>query len=291
MSVFVGKVVYRYNTEQTGKMEYTDATLTILNKVYDVANIDSILVAEDSIADNTVLVTYDGNDAQVVVAGNIARYMTVNVNGAHVAILQADDLADEVTYTLQGSSNNGSFWMDGELKASIVLNGVTLTNPDSAAINIRNGKRISVELADGTTSTLADGEGGEQKACFAVKGHTEFKGGGTLNITGNTAHAFWGKEYVQLKKTVGTINVLGAVGDGFNVNQYFQMNGGTVNISGVGDDAIQLSYVLHRQSSCCVRYHHCCGHQGHQVRGHREGQRRHAVVHPERRPAEHRQRP
>lgn len=242
MSVFVGKVVYRYNTEQTGKMEYTDATLTILNKVYDVATIDSILVAEDSIADNTVLVTYDGNDAQVVVAGNIARYMTVNVNGAHVAILQADDLADEVTYTLQGSSNNGSFWMDGELKASIVLNGVTLTNPDSAAINIRNGKRISVELADGTTSTLADGEGGEQKACFAVKGHTEFKGGGTLNITGNTAHAFWGKEYVQLKKTVGTINVLGAVGDGFNVNQYFQMNGGTVNISGVGDDAIQLSY-------------------------------------------------
>ena len=91
MSVFVGKVVYRYNTEQTGKMEYTDATLTILNKVYDVATIDSILVAEDSIADNTVLVTYDGNDAQVVVAGNIARYMTVNVNGAHVAILQADD--------------------------------------------------------------------------------------------------------------------------------------------------------------------------------------------------------
>ena len=44
------------------------------------------------------------------------------------------------------------------------------------------------------------------------------------------------------RKTAGTINILGAVGDGFNVNQYIQMNGGTVNISGVGDDGIQVSF-------------------------------------------------
>jgi hypothetical protein len=64
-----------------------------------------------------------------------------------------------------------------------------------------------------------------------------------LAIKGNTGHAFWSKEYCQLKKSfAGTINVTSAVSDGFNVNQYFEMNGGTVNISGVGDDGVTVSY-------------------------------------------------
>ena len=39
-----------------------------------------------------------------------------------------------------------------------------------------------------------------------------------------------------------TINVLKAVGDGLNCNQYFLMESGALNISGVGDDGIQVSY-------------------------------------------------
>ena len=243
LNVEVGNVTYQIPAAQAGDMVYSNGTsVEIMGKTFALSEVKSMYVDQTAVTDNTVSVNYNGTNAAVTVAGNIAKYLTITTRNAHVSIVQDDNVTDEITYTLSGTSSDGSFYMDGDLKASFVLNGLTLNNPDSAAINIRDGKRISVELADGTTNTLTDGTGGKQKACFAVKGHTEFKGGGTLNITGNTAHAFWGKEYVQLKKTVGTINILGAVGDGFNVNQFFQQNGGVVTIKNVGDDGIQLSF-------------------------------------------------
>ena len=209
--------------------------------IYAANDGDEIYVDNTPVADNTVDVAYNGNTAQVIVAGNIAKNMTASVNGAHVVALQDANVADEITYTLAGSSTNGSFYQDGSLKITVRLNGVTLNNPDSAAINIRDGKRIAVELVEGTTSNLTDGTGGSQKGCFAVKGHTEFKGAGILNITGNSSHAFWGKEYVEIKKTVGEINILGSKGDGFNINQYYLQNGGKVTVKNVADDGIQVS--------------------------------------------------
>ena len=251
LNVRVGQVTYQIPAEQAGEMPYGyDATatssmvgtLTILNKVFTLADIDEMYVDETEVLDDAVGVTYSGDEAEVTVSGNIAAHLTVEVKGAHVCVLQDENVTSEVVYTLSGTSQDGSFYMDGKLKMSLVLNGLTLHNPDSATINIRDGKRVSVELTEGTVNTLSDGKGGQQKACFMVKGHTEFKYGGQLYITGNTGHAFWGKEYVEVKKTCGGVFVKGAVGDGFNVNQYFQMNGGTVGVEAVGDDAIQVSY-------------------------------------------------
>ncbi len=243
MWVCTGNVKYAYNTANLDTMPYLNGTtLTILDKVFNVADIDSIYVNSEEFDDDNILVNYSGNNAIVTVAGNIAGHITATSNNARVSVLQDATVATEYTYTLQGTSNSGSFYQDGSYKITVRLNGLTLHNPDSAAINIRDGKRIAVELADGTTSTLTDGTNGPQKGCFAVKGHTEFKGSGTLNITGNTKNAFWGDEYVEVKKTVGTINILGAVADGFNINQYYTQNGGNVIIKNVGDDGIQVSY-------------------------------------------------
>lgn len=242
VNVCTGQVRTVVNTPSDEMTFGSDGTtLTINGKTYSISDIDSIYIDDATMDDNTVTVTYNGNSAEVVIAGNVANYVTATVSGANVTLLQSADLTEEITYTLQGSSSNGSLYMDGELKATFVLNGLTLTSADSAAINIRDGKRISVELAEGTVNTLEDASGGSQKACFMVNGHTEFKGAGSLYLTGNTGHAFWGDEYVELKKTTGTIVVNSAVKDGFNINQYLEVKGGTLKISGVGDDGIQVS--------------------------------------------------
>lgn len=241
MWVCVGNVKYAYATETVGKMPYGDTQLNILGKTYALNEVDSICVNNEELEDDNIIVTYSGNTAQVKVAGNIASHITASVNGAHVAVLQDATVASEYIYTLEGSTSNGSFYQDGSYKITLLLNGVDITNPDSAAINIRDGKRIAIEIIDGTTNNLVDGKNGTQKGCFAVKGHSEINGTGTLNITGNSNHAFWGKEYVELKKTTGTINVLGAVGDGFNVNQYISIKGGNITVKDVGDDAMQVS--------------------------------------------------
>lgn len=220
---------------------YNGKTLTIDNTAYNISDIDSICGSNIVVDDNTVCVVYHDNQAAVTIAANIAPYLTTTVNGAHVSIVQSSKLPNEISYTLQGTTTNGSFWMDGDLKASIILKGVSLCCADSAAINIRNGKRISVTLADGTDNSLTDGANGSQKGCFMVKGHTEFKGRGSLTLTGNAAHAFWGGEYVELKKTLGNIIVEKAAKDGFNINQYLEMKGGTIQLSSLGDDGIQVS--------------------------------------------------
>lgn len=240
--VCTGQVKTVFNAT-ADEMTFTDAgsTLTIQGVAFAVADIDSICIDNTTVADNTVGVTYSGTTATVVIAGNVASLLTASVSGANVALVQSADLADEVTYTLQGSSTAGSFYMGGKLKASLVLSGLSLTAPaDSAAIRINNGKRIAVTLADGTTNSLADLSGGSQKGCFVVKGHTEFKGGGTLTLAGKTKHAFDGGEYVELKKTVGTITVTAAAKDGFHVGQYFEQKGGTLTISGTSDDCLQV---------------------------------------------------
>ncbi|MBQ8047372.1 MAG: carbohydrate-binding domain-containing protein [Prevotella sp.] len=243
LNVVQGEVIYQIPASQADDMLFSDGTsVNILGKEYVLSAVDQMYIDNSTVVDNTVDVAYNGSTATVKVAGNVARYLTVTAAGSYITIEQSADVSEEITYTLSGTSTDGAFVMDGEYKASFVLNGLDLTSKQGAAIHIKDGKRISVTLADGTTNTLSDSEGGSQKACFAVKGHTEFKGNGTLNITGNTAHAFWSKEYVQLKKSTGTINILGAVGDGFNVNQYFLQNGGTVVIKNVGDDGLQVSY-------------------------------------------------
>jgi len=192
-------------------------------------------------ADNSVSVVYDGTSATVTVDDNVSTYLTVTQSGAHVSIEQSSDLAEEITYTLSGTSTDGEFYMSGSYKATIELNGLTLTNTtpvySGAAIHIQNGKRINVKVITGTTNTLTDAASGSQKGCLYVKGHAEFKQKGTLNVVGNVKHGIKAGEYITIKNA--TINVTSAVGDGISCNQYFLMESGTVNISGTSDDGIQ----------------------------------------------------
>ena len=192
-------------------------------------------------ANNTVEVVYNGDTAIVSVAENVTKYLTVTQQGAHVSIVQGSDLASEITYNLSGTSTDGGFYMAGSYKATVELNGLTLTNVSAvysgAAVHIQNSKRINVKVVTGTENTLVDAASGSQKGCLYVKGHAEFKQYGTLNVVGNVKHAIKAGEYITLKNA--TLNVTSAAGDGISCNQYFMMESGTINISGTEDDGIQ----------------------------------------------------
>ena len=242
LNVKVGSVVYQFPASQAGDMTYSDGTtLTIMGKAFTLSDISSMTIDNTEVTDNSIGVAYDGSSALVTVAGNVAQYVTPTVSGAHVSIAQSDDVAEEITYTLSGTSTDGEFYMSGSYKATVELNGLTLTNAtpvySGAAVHIQNGKRIKMKVVTGTTNTLVDAAGGSQKGCLYIKGHAEFAQKGTLNITGNVKHGIKTGEYITLKNA--TINVLSAVGDGINCEQFFQMTSGAINIQGVGDDGIQ----------------------------------------------------
>ena len=171
--------------------------------------------------------------------------VTFAVNGAHV-IVYSKTTSEEYIYKLSGTSTAGSFTLSGSYKLTLELAGLTLINPTGAAINIVCGKRCAVVLDDGTSNMIADGNNGSHDGAIYFKGHPEFEGGGTLMVIGNSKHAIYAKEYLQLKKTTGTIHILGAIKDGIHCgkgdgdfeNNFFQMSGGIVNIENVGSDAI-----------------------------------------------------
>ena len=152
--------------------------------------------SSDELEDNTVVVYYTEEEATVVAASNINDYVSATINGAHISIIQSSEVNDaigEITYILNGGSSNGSFLLDGSYKSTIMLNGLSITNKSGAAIDIQNGKRIKVKLADGTFNSLTDGADGNQKASLYCKGHLEFSGSGSLTVVGNTSHAISAK--------------------------------------------------------------------------------------------------
>lgn len=249
LNVVVGQVTYQFPAAQTGEMTYKDGTeLTVQGKTFTISDITQITIDDTQVTDNRVQVNYNGTQATVLVAGNVAQYIEPTVNGAHVKLVQSADVDDnvgEVTYTLSGTSTDGEFYMEGSYKATVELNGLTLTNQtpvySGAAVCIMDGKRIDLSVKKGTENTLTDcaspSEALAQKSALYCKGHLELKGQGTLNVNAKYAHAIKSAEYMQLRKC--TVNVLAAVKDGLSCDEYFLMESGTLNIKGVGDDGVQ----------------------------------------------------
>jgi len=216
----------------------------LLSTIALVASINTAMAVDD----NTVEIKFNGSTATVTVASNISSYITNKSSGSHVKLVQSASFAGinktvdnedgEIIYVLSGTSTNGEFYLEGSFKCTVELNGLTLTNPSGPAINIQNGKRISVSAKKGTTNTLTDGANEDYNGCYHCKGHTKFKGKGTLNVVGKSKHAVYSKEYIEVKNL--TMNITSAVKDAIHCKEYFLMESGTVNITGASDDGIQV---------------------------------------------------
>ena len=242
LNVQVGNVQYLFPAAQTGEMPYDNGeSLTIMGKTFALSEIDSMYIDETAVTDNAVAVDFADASAAITVAGNIAKDLTIAYSGAHVSIVQNVDVADEITYTLSGSSSDGGFYNEGAYKSTVELNNLNLTNVSAvysgAAIHIQNSKRIKIKPLNGTTNTLVDATSGKQKGCLYIKGHAEFAQKGTLNITGNVKHGIKTGEYFTIKNS--TINILSSVGDGINCEQFFLMESGKITMTNVGDDGLQ----------------------------------------------------
>lgn len=241
LNVVTNGTTYQFPASQAGEMNYSDGTtLSIMGKIFTVSDITKMYIDGTEVNSNKVNIVYDDTSANVFVAGNIASYVNASVSGSHVTISQTntEDIdGDEITYVLSGASTNGSMTLDGSYKCTVSLAGITLTNPNGAAITINNKKRIQLSVKKDTENTLTDCSNGSQKACIYSKGQLQLQGNGTLNVTGNTAHAIKSGDYISVKNL--TLNILSAVKDGISCNKYFQMKSGNVTIKAVGDDGIQ----------------------------------------------------
>lgn len=182
---------------------------------------------------NRITITYDGESATVT--GKVSG-VTVMPNGAHVIVLSTKK---NVAYTLKGTTGNGSFKLYSDYKTLVTLDGVDITNPTGAAINIQSGKTIMVDLADGSINKLTDGasytmaSSEDQKGTFFSEGQLVFSGStGSLEVKSLGGHGIVSDDYIRVRG--GNIAVE-SVRDGINTNDCFIMYGGSVTVDAAED--------------------------------------------------------
>jgi hypothetical protein len=190
-----------------------------------------------------VTITYAGNSVKVSQPKN--KKIKVTHTGAKV-VVDSQVTDDEVEYVLKGESADGSFELNGKYKATVTLDGLTLTAQEGPAINLKCGKRMKLHLADGSANVLVDGVDTLHKACIYTKGHLEIGGGGKLNVTGHSKNCIAAKEYIEIKRSAGCITLASDTGNGINSGTDITISGGTIdfNLASLDKKALKCDSTL-----------------------------------------------
>lgn len=186
----------------------------------------------DYTTSNATLIRF--TDSAAKAAGKYSGY---EIDGTDVSITAAG------TYVFSGDCNNGSITVKkGVTGVTIVLNGLTLTNDDSAAITLNKTAEASLIAAAGTTNTVADtANSNDENAAVKVKsGATLAIGGtGTLTVDGNAKNGIKGAADAVI--TVAEVKLsINAADDGLSCDDELNITGGTLNIT-AGGDAVKAS--------------------------------------------------
>ena len=159
----------------------------------------------------------------------------VSIDGNVITISKGGD------YTVSGSNDNASITVNAEdengekSKVKLRFDGVQLTNPNGAAINVQAADKLYITLEDGTENVISDGveyTDAEVNACIYSCDSLEIKGSGSLTVNAAYNHGISGKDSVE----IGNGNIeINAKNDGIHVNDTMLVSGGVVNITAEGD--------------------------------------------------------
>lgn len=192
----------------------------------------SACAASDYTTANATLVTL--TDSSATAKG---KYIGYEIDGTDVSITAAG------TYVFSGDCDNGSITVQkGVTGVTIVLNGLTLTNDDSAAITLNKTAEASLIAAAGTTNTVADTEGSsDENAAVKVKSGASLSigGTGTLTVDGNAKNGIKGAADAVITVAEVKLNI-NAANDGLSCDDELNITGGTLSIT-AGGDAVKAS--------------------------------------------------
>ena len=215
------------------------------------------------------------------VTGDSYGYVTVDGNKVTV-----NNTGGEVLiYELTGTTTNGFFKVYGAKKQAIVLNGVSITNPDGAAINNQNKKRTFVAvygtntLSDGTSAAYEKVNDEDHKAVLFSEAQLIFSGSGVLTVNAQNAqgkagissddyirlmssptikviagssagNGFKGKDYVQLTNGSLIVSIAAAMAKGISTDDYVLVEGGTHMVTSTGGVAYDDEDAEYTGTSC-----------------------------------------
>lgn len=181
---------------------------------------------------NATLISF--TDSAVTADGAYSGY---EIEGTDVSITAAG------TYVFSGDCDDGSITVKkGVTGVTLVLNGLALTNADSAAITLNKTAEAALIAAAGSENTVADTAGAnDENAAVKVKSGASLllSGTGTLTACGNTKNGIKGASDAVITVDELTLNIE-AADDGLSCDDELTIKGGRVNIT-AGGDAVKAS--------------------------------------------------
>ena len=181
---------------------------------------------------NATLISF--TDSAVTADGKYSGY---EIEGTDVSITAAG------TYVFSGDCDDGSITVKkGVTGVTLVLNGLTLTNADSAAITLNKTAEAALIAAAGSENTVADTAGAnDENAAVNVKSGASLSlsGTGTLTACGNVKNGIKGASDAVITVDEMTLNIE-AADDGLSCDDELTIKGGRVNIT-AGGDAVKAS--------------------------------------------------
>ena len=190
---------------------------------------------ENTTFDKTITVTFS-QSGNASVSGDESGIVSINGND----VIATNNTDQVIKYVLTGETGDGFFKLYSTKKQAIVLNGVSITNPDGAAINNQSKKRTFIVLNDGTKNYLTDGanysdatDSEDMKGCFFSEGQLIFSGSGYLEVDANCKAGIRSDDYVRTMPKAN-IWVDASSGNGIRGNEAVILTGGVVNINVTG---------------------------------------------------------
>ncbi|MBQ8486501.1 MAG: carbohydrate-binding domain-containing protein [Prevotella sp.] len=153
--------------------------------------------------------------------------VTITVNGGHVTANHGS--TKSVCYVVSGSTSNGSFTVVGDKKYEVKLNNVSITNPDSAALNLLSSKRAYVVLNGNSTLTDGTSSLNDHKGTLYCKGKLLLNGTGSIKVTGNYNNAIHCADYIVTRSGIN-IYAKSTANHGVKANDGIYINGGILNV-------------------------------------------------------------
>ena len=200
--------------------------------------------SDDDISNTTfkarITITYsETGDASV--KGD--KYGYVSVDGNKVTVNNTG--GEVLIYELTGNTSNGFFKVYGAKKQAIVLNGVSITNPDGAALNNQNKKRTFIvvqgsnTLSDSAAASYAKEGEEDLKSVIFSEAQLVFSGSGLLTVNALNAQEKSGiasDDYIRLMECPTIkVNAGSGAGHGFKGKDYVQLTNGALVVSVAGD--------------------------------------------------------
>lgn len=175
-------------------------------------------------------------------SGSSSDCSSVTINGSLITV------TEEGSYTVSGSLSSGQLRVetDKDSKVRLILNGVTVSNSDSAAIYVVSADKVVLKLADGSVNTLRNGGSFVQTdesnvdAVVFSKDDLTVSGGGSLAVISPSGHGIVSKDDLKIKS--GSLSVTSGR-KALSANDTLTVEDGDLSLT-AGTEGMEATYVL-----------------------------------------------